>query len=677
MNFTITKKLTLLVTLVVMITASVLGVSVNREYDKLFTQQELKNMGEQTSEATIRILTVLERMKEDVLFLSTTPPIHGVIRARDNNGLDIYGGSSEVAWKKRLEIIFDSFLKSKPHYIKSRYIGISDSGKELVRVDKHSGHLKRYGFKDLQSKSHRPYFKKGISLRMGEVHLTDVNYNREFGELTTPLTLVMRAVTPVYGNDGRVFGLIVLTLDANYIFSKYLTVDKNAYGITRYITNSKGDFLSMNNNVDAKVIDTSIPQSSLSSYQEWDGFFKDVEQKEIAKKVSSNSENIALYAKKLFYDVKDKDKFIVLTEEKPYKLVVSQANHVKKYNLFLAMLLLIPAALITVVFSNRFTRPLKDITKSLSDFRQNRFADIPVVSTNDEIGALATSFREMINELNSAQEQLVQSEKMASIGQLAAGVAHEINNPVGFIGSNINTLQTYCDDLVDVIKEYEKLDEYLKTNHSSWDSVNQLKDKVDLEYIKEDLGKLIAESLDGVKRVKGIVQDLKDFSHVDESEWQYASLHHGLESTLNIVNNEIKYKAEVNKYYGKIPDIECLASQLNQVFMNLLVNAAHAIEKQGIISITTGCPDGKWVFVSISDTGSGIEKSKLSKIFDPFFTTKPIGQGTGLGLSLSYKIIEKHNGRIEVDSTEGVGTKFTIWLPVNHKNQEDLNDYAA
>jgi signal transduction histidine kinase len=176
----------------------------------------------------------------------------------------------------------------------------------------------------------------------------------------------------------------------------------------------------------------------------------------------------------------------------------------------------------------------------------------------------------------------------------------------------------------------------------------------------------MSESKDGITRVKNIVQNLKDFSHVDiVEEWRYSNLHLGLDSTLNIVNNEIKYKADVVKKYGVIPDVECLAAQLNQVFMNLLVNASHAIEAHGTITISTGQLNDE-VWVEISDTGKGIAPEHMQKIFDPFFTTKPIGKGTGLGLSLSYGIIQKHHGRIEVQSEFGKGATFRVWLPIRH-----------
>jgi two-component system NtrC family sensor kinase len=194
--------------------------------------------------------------------------------------------------------------------------------------------------------------------------------------------------------------------------------------------------------------------------------------------------------------------------------------------------------------------------------------------------------------------------------------------------------------------------------------VHAVKRKVDLSFLREDLQELMSESRDGITRVKQIVQNLKDFSRADVvDEWQWADLHRGLDSTLNIVANEIKYKAEVVKEYGQLPDIECLASQLNQVFMNLLVNAAHAIEEKGVITLRSG-QELDQVWVEIADTGNGIPPENLNRIFDPFFTTKPVGKGTGLGLSLSYSIVQKHHGHIDVSSEVGKGTTFRVWLPI-------------
>jgi two-component system, NtrC family, sensor kinase len=268
------------------------------------------------------------------------------------------------------------------------------------------------------------------------------------------------------------------------------------------------------------------------------------------------------------------------------------------------------------------------------------------------------------SQLSKAQAQLMQSEKLASIGQLAAGVAHEINNPIGYIFSNFGTLEKYLADLFKMLGAYEEAEASLAGTPTGI-RLAALREELEMEFLKEDIPSLMSESKEGITRVRTIVQNLKDFSRVDtDRTWVMADLHHGINSTLNIVNNEIKYKADVVKQYGAIPDIECLPSELNQVFMNLLVNAAHAIQAdRGAITIRTGT-EGDRVWVEVADNGKGIAKENLGRIFDPFFTTKPVGVGTGLGLSLSYGIVTKHLGKIEVSSEVGVGTTFRITLPI-------------
>ena len=281
------------------------------------------------------------------------------------------------------------------------------------------------------------------------------------------------------------------------------------------------------------------------------------------------------------------------------------------------------------------------------------------------IDALAAQ-RQLNAKLEEAHNQLLQSEKMASIGQLAAGIAHELNNPIGFVHSNLGTLENYLRDVMEIIDAY---DQTLATGGEPAAQVarmTHLKAERDFNYLREDIGQLLSESKDGLSRVRKIVQDLKNFSHVSEQEWQWADLHQGLESTLNIVWNELKYKCQVVKEFGDIPEVYCLISQLNQVFMNLLVNAGHAIESKGVITIRTRRQGSDAVCIEISDTGKGIAPEHLNRIFEPFFTTKPVGKGTGLGLSLAYGIVDKHHGHIEVESQLGSGTTFRVILPIGH-----------
>lgn len=282
----------------------------------------------------------------------------------------------------------------------------------------------------------------------------------------------------------------------------------------------------------------------------------------------------------------------------------------------------------------------------------------------DTLQRQAEEQRALIEQLKMAQAQLMQSEKLASIGQLAAGVAHEINNPIGFVNANLNTLGNYVATLLEGIKLYQCVTNGNLPSSVAQSEVQAFEERADLQFLSEDVTELLAESNEGLQRVKNIVQSLKDFSRTGESNWQMADLHRGLDSTLNIANNELKYKVTIIKQYGELPMVKCLASELNQVFMNLLVNAAQAIQERGSVTIRTErC--GPRVAVCISDTGHGIAPEHINRIFEPFFTTKPVGSGTGLGLSLSYGIIKKHGGDIHVSSETGKGTTFRIELPID------------
>ena len=281
--------------------------------------------------------------------------------------------------------------------------------------------------------------------------------------------------------------------------------------------------------------------------------------------------------------------------------------------------------------------------------------------------------RALNKQLEEAQSHLLQSEKMASLGQLAAGVAHELNNPIGFVYSNMGTLESYLNDIFAITTAYEEAELGVGDRPPALDRVLKLKKEKDYDYIKQDIFQLMAQSKDGLARMRKIVQDLKDFSHVGNEGWKWADLHKGLDSTLNIVWNELKYKCQVNKEYGTLPEIYCIASQINQVFLNLLVNAAQAIETKGIITLRTGIKNEE-VWVEITDTGKGIPPEQINRIFDPFFTTKPVGVGTGLGLSLSYGIMQKHQGRIEVTSEVGKGTTMRLHLPVKPKSTPSGNN---
>jgi signal transduction histidine kinase len=283
-------------------------------------------------------------------------------------------------------------------------------------------------------------------------------------------------------------------------------------------------------------------------------------------------------------------------------------------------------------------------------------------TSNDDLNSAMTTLKE-------AQAQLVESEKMASLGQLTAGIAHEINNPINFVTSNIKPLRRDLDMLVDLFNQVEAIGLSADSQGDKQTKVNQLKEEYDFDYLKTEINFLLDGIADGSNRTAEIVKGLRIFSRLDEDDLKYASLSEGLDSTLVIVNNLMNSRVEVVRHYGDLPMVECYPGKLNQVFLNIITNAIHAIKAVhgdapgGVLTLSTET-DGQYAYVKIRDNGTGMSEATKHRLFEPFFTTKDVGEGTGLGLSIAYKTIQKHHAFILVDTKEGEGTEFTIKLPL-------------
>lgn len=294
-----------------------------------------------------------------------------------------------------------------------------------------------------------------------------------------------------------------------------------------------------------------------------------------------------------------------------------------------------------------------------------------------ELEAKKQELNDALSHLGEAELQLLQSEKMASIGQLAAGVAHEINNPIGFISSNLNTLREYADGMLRMIEAYRGVVSACECGGgdvaASISHVRETEKAIDFSYLAQDMGTLITESIDGAKRVRRIVADLRDFSHADSPAVANENVNELIEKTINVAWNEIKYKAEVVRQYGSIPTLPCYGGKLRQVFLNLLVNAAHAIGNRGVITVRTGEEDDH-IWIEIEDDGCGIPPENFKRIFDPFFTTKEVGKGTGLGLHLARTIVEAHGGTIQARGGADGGALFRIRIPVSGPPSENREE---
>ncbi|WP_293143722.1 sensor histidine kinase [Okeania sp. SIO3I5] len=341
--------------------------------------------------------------------------------------------------------------------------------------------------------------------------------------------------------------------------------------------------------------------------------------------------------------------------------------------------------------SRAIARPIRSLTETAQQVTAESNFDLQAtVSTTDEVGLLAISLNQLIQwvgkytqelklanqrvekrtteltqvleNLKQTQTQLIQTEKMSSLGQMVAGIAHEINNPINFIDGNIIPLKEYTEGIFDLLDLYQQL--YPDVHPE----IEDLMAEIDIDYIRSDVYHIISSMQMGTQRIKNIVLSVRNFSRLDESKVKPTDIHEGIDNTLLILNHKLKHRVKIIKNYGDLPFVECYSAQLNQVFMNIIANAIDAILESDIqpkqIVIQTENVAEAQVMVKIRDNGPGIPPEIKEKIFDPFFTTKQVGKGTGLGLSISYQIIEKHRGKIEVISQPGKGTEFAIALPV-------------
>ncbi len=336
------------------------------------------------------------------------------------------------------------------------------------------------------------------------------------------------------------------------------------------------------------------------------------------------------------------------------------------------------SALIAVLLADKTSRAIAQPLETVNNVaqqvtRESNFNLQVPVTTEDEIGVLAASFNQLIQrvseytqELKQTQSQLIQTEKMSSLGQMVAGIAHEINNPVNFIGGNIDHANRYIQDLTDLVTLYQAY------YPNPPDEIQERIEDIELEFLREDLPKTLCSMKMGADRIREIVVSMRNFSRLDDGQMKPADIHEGIDSTLVILNHRLKQGIQVIKEYGNLPLVECYGSQLNQVFMNVIGNAIDALEEvkkadkrfSPTIWISTEVMADNAVTVKIRDNGPGIAAASAQQIFDPFFTTKSIGKGTGLGLAISYQIVAKHHGKIEMNSQIGQGTEFVITLPV-------------
>jgi len=466
----------------------------------------------------------------------------------------------------------------------------------------------------------------------------------------------------IVSNSGKVVGYVEQTLDLK---DPFLMKVKNRLKLEAFLVRDTGQVIAA-----TQKEFKSIPKDYINS------ILKATE----SERFFEVSTPVQPYGFVLYPITWDRSNFYVAlgTTKKEAQAVLKNVNIAFLTVISVVILFLIVTILVS---ADWFLKPIHELIQSLKSFEKTESLVQLPVKNNTEIGQLTVAFNEMSlkifqtrndlkkkfkelelsnSELKEAQTKLVHSAKMTSLGQLVAGVAHELNNPIGFIYSNTTYLREYTEKLFTLIEEAEK-------NPSE---IQQLKKRLDYEFIKTDLPRLIKSCQEGAQRTKDIVLGLRNFSRLEEAQLKEIDLRESLDTTLELLQGEIKNRIQITKQYEPIPKVLCFASQINQVLMNILSNAVQAINGTGQIWISTlpikasNDRSGR-VQISIQDSGAGMDSEVLEKIFEPFFTTKGIGQGTGLGLSISYGIIQNHGGEIQVRSQKGIGTEFTLIIPVH------------
>ena len=601
-------------------------------------QNALNRLKYETNIKSLKLISDIKSLSGDVRYLAGTPPIKGIPRAIQNAGIDPTDNSSQAKWEERLITIFSELIRAKPHYLQIRYIGIKNQGKELVRVDRQGQVIQSPLKQNLQQKGNTPYFKNTVQLPPGNVYLSSVTLNREFGKISQPHTPVIRAATPIYFGR-KLFGILVINMDFGTIFNNLIV--NTPRELTPYVTNESGYFLAHPDRSKTYGFDLGHENTIHSIYP---GFSlkksHDLRDTELTTEINDN----VIHVVKTQYDKSHPEKFFAIMLSTSKENLHSGSLQLKYQSYLIILLLVILSIIVASILASRLMRPLHLISIAADDLAHGRDVTGLPVNSGDEIGELARSFNDMRHQLEDKKRELILSQgrvhhasKMASLGEMASAMAHEINTPM----QTINLIA-------------QRVQRQLKKDFSAED-IDQSMSKITTSVTK------ISEIIDSLRKVS------RDSTEDDFSEVRIKEL---LQDTINMTEERFRVNnIDFSVNYHNTSEntlLQCQRLQISQILINLINNAYDAIHV---------C-DKKWIKVdiqqisdkirfSITDCGEGIDTKIVEKIFEPMYTTKEVGKGTGLGLSISRDIVLKHNGLLYINK-ESPNTCFVLELPIIH-----------
>ena len=633
-------KISILAGSVAAIASLIAGSFINSSSTDSAYEDALNRLKYQTNIKSIDLISSIKNLSDDTQYLVGTPPITGIPRALGNKGIDPLDNSSLATWEDRLATIFTVLIRAKPNYLQIRYIGISDGGKELVRVDRRGDFIRTIPNNELQQKGDTPYFKNAIKMVPGEAYLSNITLNREFGKVTQPHTPVIRAAAPIYFED-KIFGVLIINMEFGKIFQQ---LTKNTpREIIPYVTNEEGYFLSHPDKTMTYSFDLGGDHKIQDIYPEFNlGQHNDIRDVDFDITTGDN----VLHVVKAAFDPLQASRYFAIVLATPYANLQAKSITLRNKSFLITGILVFISLIIAAALTSQLLQPLKKILKASDDLANGRkISDLPI-NSSDEIGDLARSFNDMQHQLEDKEHELMMSQtyahhanKLASLGEMASGMAHEINSPIQSINLVAQRVQ-------------QQLDKNMST-----DEINSSMEKI----------------TDSVSKVSEIINSLRKVSRDSTNdEFTNTSIKDLIQDTTNMTEERFKVNnVNFETNYLNLSEntlIQCQHLQISQILINLVNNAYDAISKL----------DDKWIKINIkkipaniqitvTDSGVGIPESIVDKIFEPMFTTKDIGSGTGLGLSISREIAAKHNGRLYVDHGSE-NTRIILEIPYIHSS---------
>ena len=634
-KLSIVMKMSILAGSVTAAASIIIGTVVINGSADIVYQNALNRLKYETNYKSISLISDIKNLNEDAKYLAATPPIKGIPRALANNGTDPFDNSSVETWENRLATIFSELIRAKSNYLQIRYIGLSDGGKELVRIERNGNLIQKIEINKLQQKGNTNYFKKSLKLNPGDVYLSEISLNREFGKISVPHIPVIRAVTPVFFRN-QLFGILVINMSFEHIFKNL--IKNTPRELTPYVTNENGYFLAHPNKKMTYGFEFNKENTIQALYDNFElNGDKDIRDTEFS--IKSNGD--VIHVVKAYFDPSSDERFFAVMLATSYKNLQAQSAQLTYNNYILTSLLVIISLIVAALLASRLLKPLRLITQAADDLAQGREVLNLPIKYNDEIGELARSFDDMHHQLKDKESELILSQsrvhyasKMASLGKMAAGMAHEINTPI----------QT-----VNLIAERVQ---------------RQLKKNMTHEEIDSSMNKI----LNSVHKVSDIIDSLRKVSR-DSKEDPFTNIKVKalLEDSVNMTEerfkvNNVAFKIE---YHDISQDtfVQCQGLQISQVIINLINNAYDAIEELNKKWVTIDVyKRSEKLQISITDSGYRMSDDIIDKIFEPLYTSKDIGKGTGLGLSISRDIILNHHGVLYVDK-KSENTRFVIEIP--------------